>query len=119
MHPTCHRCDQPAVVHWQRRLIQAEIDDLRTAEQGRRDQAVLLADPQQPPPTFGPLPDGRGHTRIVHACAQHAISLDDAALIHQPDCTACDCTPEPQPGAEPITIPGPALPPGWDRTGEI
>lgn len=46
----------------------------------------------------------------VFACTDHAITLDLAALVHQPTCTApnlanlplCDCTPEPAPAPEPL-----------------
>lgn len=57
----------------------------------------------------------------VYGCGQHAITLDAAALVHQPECPApdpghlpaCGCTPEP---AEPVTAPGQdviTLPTGW------
>jgi hypothetical protein len=57
----------------------------------------------------------------VYACGQHPISLEAAALVHQPTCPApdlallpaCGCVPEP---AEPVTAPGQdviTLPTGW------
>lgn len=118
--PACALCGEAAVVHWQRRLTPTEIEVEQAIEQGRRDAALLLADPDRPPPDFGPLPDCLDFTRLVHACYNHAIHGDTAALIHQASCTApaagdlpgCNCTPEtapaPQPDPEPV-----ALPPGW------
>ncbi|MCI3277644.1 hypothetical protein [Streptomyces cylindrosporus] len=110
--PVCAACGEPAVVHWQRRPTDDELAELVAAEQSRRDERLLLADPQLPAPQFGPLPTAGDTTRIVHACAEHAIGLEAAALIHQATCTApaagprdklrvdadevpvCDCTPE-------------------------
>jgi hypothetical protein len=118
--PVCTLCGKKAVVSWQRRLTPAEIAEAQALEQARRDQALLLADPQLPPPDFGPLPGCADWTRIVHGCATHGIEPDAAALIHQGDCTApqvadlpgCDCTPEPTP--QPALEPEPApLPAGW------
>ncbi len=65
----------------------------------------------------GDDPDG---TVPVHACANHAIRLDAAALVHRPTCPApdpaqlpaCGCSPEapvPDPVAQPVTT----LPTGW------
>lgn len=113
--PACGACGIPAVVHWQRRLTPAEIAVQQAIEQDRRDQTLLLADPQLPPPAFPPMPDFLDATRIVPACAQHSISLDAATLTHQATCAApptCDCTPEPPPQPTPDP-PGPDLPPGW------
>lgn len=113
--PVCAGCGEPAVVHWQRRLTEAEIAAEQAIEQARRDARLLLADPQLPPPDFGPMPDYLDATTIVPACVKHAIALDAAAHIHQATCTAppaCDCTPEPLPEPEPEP-PAPELPPGW------
>lgn len=118
--PACGLCGDPAVVHWQRRLTPDEVAAAQQLEQERRDEAAPLADPQLPPPDFGPLPDCADWTRIVHGCTQHAIGLDAATLIHRAGCTApdaadlpgCNCTPEPAP--EPPAEPEPApLPAGW------
>jgi hypothetical protein len=89
-------------VNWQRRPTEAEVADVINTEEERRAVLQLLADPLLGPPEFGPLPIGDGMTRPVYACAQHAITLDGASLIHQSTCTApntdnlpgCDCTPE-------------------------
>jgi hypothetical protein len=59
-------------------------------------------------------------TEPVFACGQHPISLDLAAHVHAPACSApdpkalpgCDCTPEPLPQPEPITTTT-VLPTGW------
>lgn len=105
--PACALCGVEAVVQWQRRLTDAELAGYIGLEQERRDERLLLADPQQPAPDFGPLPTAADCTRPVFACGPHAITLDAAALVHQATCTApatadlpgCDCTPEapPQP----------------------
>lgn len=116
----CGLCGGPAVVHWQRRLTDAEFADYLHAEQTRRDTATLLADPQQPPPAFGPMPLPDDCTRPVFACIHHAIGQDAAARIHTKACTApnaqdlpaCDCTPEPLPTPEPEPAPQ-QLPAGW------
>jgi len=123
--PVCGTCGDTAVVNWRRRLTGDELAAHVRVEQERREQALLLADPQLPYPVFPPLPDGADDTRTVYACADHAITLDGAALIHASDCTApndagmhgCDCTPEPQPPAEEPT-PGLALPDHWLTGGE-
>lgn len=117
--PACTNCGGPAVVHWQRRLNPTEVAAAQAIEQGRRDQADLLADPQKPPALWPPLPTCDDWTNIVHSCWDHALIRDDRALIHQAACTApgaelpgCDCTPETAAKAEP----GPAaveLPDGW------
>ena len=123
--PACTNCGEPAVVNWRRRLTGDELAAHVRAEQDRRAQALLLADPQLPTPAFPPILDGTNDTRTVYACADHAITLDGAALIHASDCTApnddgmhgCDCTPEPPPqGAEPE--PALALPAHWLTGGE-
>lgn len=118
--PACGLCGGPAVVHWQRRLTADEVAGEQAKEQARRDQAVLLADPDKPLPEFPPLPDCADYTRIVHGCTHHAITRDAASLIHQGACTApaaadlpgCDCTPEapPAPTPDPESAP---LPDGW------
>lgn len=120
--PQCALCGAAAVVHWLRRLTPDEIAAEQAKEQARRDEATLLADPQQPAPVFGPLPDCLDYTRAVHGCMSHAITADAAAHIHQATCRApsegdlphCNCTPEqpPQgdagPGSDALL-----LPPGW------
>jgi hypothetical protein len=120
--PTCSAatCSDPAVVHWQRRLTPDEITQEQAREQDRRDRLIALADPQLPPPDFGPMPDCLTYTHTVYGCMRHAITRDAAALIHQAECTApkpgdlpgCDCTPEPAPQPDPDP-PAPQLPPGW------
>jgi hypothetical protein len=109
--PVCGACGDTAVVNWRRRPTEDELAEVIAAEQSRREQVVLLADPQQPAPEFGPLPSGDDMTRTLYACADHAIGLDAAALIHASTCTApnevgqhgCDCTPEPPP--QPVAPP--------------
>jgi hypothetical protein len=115
----CERCFAPAVAQWRRRLTDRELGVELAREQERRAQAFVLRDTQLPPPDFGPLPTGADYTRAVYACGDHAIGLDDAALIHQPDCTGphgdhtphpqCTCEPESLPEPEPTPVsPGPA-----------
>ncbi|RCH70453.1 hypothetical protein DT019_02910 [Streptomyces sp. SDr-06] len=116
----CGLCGGEALVHWQRRLTDPEFADYLHAIQTRRDELTLLADPQQQPPDFGPLPTQTDVTRAVGACIHHAIGQDAAARIHTKACTApnaktlpaCDCTPEPLPAPEPDPAPQ-ELPPGW------
>jgi hypothetical protein len=113
--PSCAACGAPAIVHWQRRLTDAEVTEQQDIEQARRWEIGLLADPDQPPPVFPPLPDFLDATTVVPACADHSISLELAALVHAKDCAAppvCACTPEPTPDPEPQPEPA-ALPPGW------
>lgn len=124
--PTCASCAEPAIVHWLRRPTDDELAEVISAEQSRREQVLLLADPQLPAPEFGPLPTGDGMTRTVYACGPHAITMDAAALVHASSCTApndadlpgCDCTPEPlpQPPVEEAR-PAPALPAHWVTGG--
>ncbi|MGW2520452.1 hypothetical protein ACWC09_26255 [Streptomyces sp. NPDC001617] len=105
--PLCTGCGLEAVVHWRRRPTDSELTELVAAEQSRRDEMLLLADPQLPPPAFPPLPATDNTTITVYACAAHAITLDAATHTHQGTCTApneahlpgCDCTPEPHPHA--------------------
>jgi len=119
--PACGLCGTPAIVHWQRRLTPDEITEQQVLEQARRDEAVLLADPQLPPPEFGPMPGYLDAARIVFGCKDHAITQDAAALTHQAHCTApaahglpgCNCAPEPAPQPEPEP-PAAELPPGWN-----
>lgn len=116
----CTLCGETAVVHWLRRLTPDEVAQEQAIEQGRRDNVMLLADPQLPAPTFGPLPDCADCVHTVWACGEHAIEADAAALVHQGDCTApnaddlpgCGCTPEPAPEQPPVPEPAP-LPAGW------
>lgn len=118
--PACTLCGGPAVVHWQRRLTADEVAVEQAKEQARRDEITRLADPQQPPPEFGPLPDCADYTAAVHGCIGHAITLNAASLVHQGTCTApteadlpgCNCTPEkaPQPDPDPEPV---QLPAGW------
>lgn len=119
--PLCGACSGRAVAHWQRRLTTAELAAHTSAEQDRRDRVLQQADPQQPAPHFGLLPQENDCTTPVFACAHHAISLDAAARIHRNTCTApnlahlpgCDCTPEPAaPPVEPDPAPG-TLPNHW------
>lgn len=120
--PLCGACGDTAVVNWRRRLTTDELAEHVRLEQERRDRALLLADPQLPPPVFPPLPDGSDDTRTVYACADHAITMDGAALVHENTCTApneagqhgCDCTPEPHPQKRaPEPEPALKLPAHW------
>lgn len=122
--PACVACGETAIVHWLRRLTDDELAEHIRIEQERREQALLLADPQLPAPVFPPLPTGEGFTRTVYSCGPHAITMDAAALVHASSCTApneadlpgCDCTPEPPPEApiEPAAAP---LPDHWVTGG--
>ena len=127
--PRCAGCGGPAVVQWLRRPTQDELDDAHRVERARRDQALLLADPQQPAPEFGPLPAPGDMTVPVYACTGHAIALEAATRIHASACTApndadlpgCDCTPEPLPEPEPahaFAPPVSRLPAHWLPGGE-
>ncbi|MFF4403821.1 hypothetical protein [Streptomyces sp. NPDC001404] len=101
--PVCRLCGERAVVHWQRRLTEAEFAAHLTLE-----HAAVQAE----------------YTTVVFACAAHAITLDAAARVHQATCTApsardlpgCDCTPEPAPPPDPEPTAADVaavLPPGW------
>lgn len=112
-------CASTAVVQWRRRLTAVELAELVRAEEGRRAEITLLADPQSPP-VFGPMPGAGDSTVAVFACADHALDLELAAHIHAAECAAphpdhmpaCDCEPEPHPipEAPPATV---TLPTGW------
>jgi hypothetical protein len=104
-------------VNWRRRPTDDEHAAHITLEQERRDERLLLADPQQPAPVFPPLPTADTTTITVYACADHAISMEAASRIHQARCTApfpgitggtepvkCDCTPEPHPTTTPDPV---------------
>ncbi|MFE5037171.1 hypothetical protein [Streptomyces sp. NPDC056683] len=120
--PFCAACGEPAAVNWARRPTADEVAEVIRNELARREQLLLLTDPQLPRPDFGPLPTSDGMTRTVYACADHAISLDGASLIHECTCTApnpadlpgCDCTPE-TPDPDPMDAPLAArtLPAHW------
>jgi hypothetical protein len=118
--PTCTLCGAQAVVNWQRRLTDGELAAYQGLEQEKRDEWLNLADPQQPPPDYGPLPQASDCTAPVYACGPHAIGMDAAALIHAKSCTApnaatlpgCDCTPEPAPQAAMTAEPS-RLPAHW------
>lgn len=112
--PPCGTCGTPAAVHWQRRLTTDEIAAQQKIEQDRRNDTLVLADPQLPAPVFPPMPDFLDATTTIYGCAQHAITLDQAVHTHTAGCTAppCNCTPEPlpKPAPEPPSV---ELPPGW------
>ena len=105
----CAACGAEAVVNWRRRPTDAELAEIVAAEETRREELRLLANPQLPPPQFPPLPTAQDTTRTLYACAQHALDVEPASLIHQKTCTApnaegqwgCDCTPEPAPKPAP------------------
>ncbi|MCY0917046.1 hypothetical protein OS965_02495 [Streptomyces sp. H27-G5] len=118
--PACELCGGPAVVHWQRRLTDDEYDAYLAIHQAKRDEQLLLGDPQGAAPTPEPLPLPADCTRAVHGCVNHAIGINAAAHVHAKTCTApqvddlpgCDCSPEPLP--KPAPEPEPAqLPASW------
>lgn len=121
--PRCERCGSPAIAQWQRRLTDVELGVELAREQQRREQAYQLRDVQLPAPDFGPMPTSADFTRAVYACGDHAIGMEDAARIHQPDCTGphgdhdphpqCSCEPEPEPLPEPEPEPIPVAPTHW------
>lgn len=102
--------DDDGGVNWQRRLTPNELAAHIATEQAKRDERLLLADPQLPPPVFLPLPTGENDTITLLACVDHAIDKEAASHIHQATCTApnergqhgCDCAPEPHPAPEPV-----------------
>lgn len=103
----CHgaTCTADSLVHWQRRLTPAEVDVEHAREQAKRAGWLELRDIAQPAPDYGPLPDASTYSYLVHACGDHAIGMDAAALVHQADCPGpdserlpeCGCDPEPLP----------------------
>jgi hypothetical protein len=125
MSPLCRLpgCPATPVTQWRRRLTENELATAVAAEQGRRDELTALADPQLPPPDFGPMPTASDYVRAVFACGKHAIDLDLAARIHQASCATaepgqlpdCGCTPEPPPtpSPDPGSQPTTTLPTGW------
>jgi hypothetical protein len=123
--PLCVACGEPAIVHWLRRLTDAELGEVRRVENERRAEVLRLADPQLPAPVFPPLPSGEDFTRTVYACGTHAIAMDAAALVHASSCSApneanlpdCDCTPEALPPAPIEEAPVQALPEHWVSGG--
>ncbi|MEW2518141.1 hypothetical protein [Actinacidiphila alni] len=107
-------CTGTVVVHWQRHLLPDEVAAQEAIEQDRRATILIEADPQLPAPEFPPM-DFSSATALVHSCAQHALSIDAASVVHQATCTAppvCDCTPDPVPQPDPLIDP-PAMPAGW------
>jgi hypothetical protein len=118
----CVRCGADAVVHWQRHPTPVELAAIIGLENERRARAEQLADPQAPLPVWPALPTAEDTLVAVYACAEHSLTLDEAALIHTAQCTApnpddlpgCDCTPKALP-TEPETPASPpvGLPPGW------
>lgn len=107
--PVCTRCGAPAVVHWLRRLTDTELAAHIGLWESRRAEQLLMADPALPAPAHGPLPTAADCTTPVYGCADHAVSLEAAAFIHEAACTApptghlpgCDCSPEPATQPEP------------------
>ncbi|MFE9844685.1 hypothetical protein [Streptomyces goshikiensis] len=107
-------------MHWQRRLTDDEVTAYLATYQAKRDEQLLLADPQAAAPEPGPLPLATDCTRVVHGCINHAIGIDAAAHVHAKTCTApqaddlpgCNCTPEPLPAPEPMLEPV-QLPASW------
>ena len=112
--PGCSTCGDQPIAQWQRRPTSTELATLIAAEETRRAEALLLADPENPP-IFPPLPSLDDTTMAVYACPEHAIHLDLAARIHAADCTGCDCDPEPLPAPTPMPGEAPTvtLPTGW------
>lgn len=114
-------CPSTGVVQWRRRLTDAEFAEVVADEESRREQVLLLADPELPAPTFGPLPVLSDCVRAVYACGPHAITLAAGALVHQATCSApdpthtpaCSCTPEAPSETGAPTDPTITLPTGW------
>jgi hypothetical protein len=123
--PACALCGAEAVVNWQRRLTDGELTAHVALEQEKRDERLLLADPQQPAPDYGPPPTAADCTAPVYACGLHAIAMDAAALVHAKGCTApakadlpgCDCTPEPAPAPQLAKAEPSRLPEHWTTGG--
>ncbi|MGW1744585.1 hypothetical protein ACWCRD_02995 [Streptomyces sp. NPDC002092] len=121
--PVCAACGGQAVVNWRRRPTADELAAHVAAEQERRQERILLADPQQAAPVFPPLPTADDTTVTMYACGAHAIGMDAAALIHAGSCSApnetdlpgCDCEPEPHP--EDAPEPPSMLPDHWQTGG--
>lgn len=112
--PGCSTCGAQAIAQWRRRPTETELAALVSAEEARRAEAMLLADPDRPP-VFPPLPTVDDTTMAVYGCAEHAIHMDAAAQIHEATCSGCDCEPEPLPEPTPMPGTGPTitLPTGW------
>lgn len=116
----CGACGATAVVQWRRRPTAAELAAVVAVEEQRRADALAMADPQQPAPTFGPLPTAADTVVALHACAAHGIPPAGASRVHQAACSApavahgCDCSPEPVPAGDLFAAsPTPTLPTGW------
>lgn len=114
-------CTGGAVAQWQRRLTDEELAEHVAAERERRDRLVARAEEAgRVIPAFGALPCAGDCTRVVFACADHAIPLDLAARVHESGCSApdartgqgCDCAPEPL-DLPPMHVPLVVLPAGW------
>ena len=116
-------CTNPPLVQWQRRPTAAELKPIVDAEQARRHQILTDADSQRPAPVFRSMPGQRDTTIAIFGCNTHAISMDLAARVHAPNCTApdpavlpgCNCTPEPLPPPEPMHAAALALPDHWQN----
>ena len=110
----CHAttCSETPLVHWQRRLTADEVDIEHAIERHKRDGWLELRDVEQPMPDYGPLPDPSSYSYLVYACADHAIDMDAAGLVHQNTCAGpdsdalplCDCDPEPAPAPRPRPV---------------
>lgn len=110
------KCGEPAVVQWKRRPAPDE------AQQAAAQEAT----PADTPAAEG-LPSDKSTDSYVpvYACADHALTADSAALMHESTCTGpgkarvCDCEPEaatPDFPTSPGPVPGEPerrLPPGW------
>lgn len=124
---TAHACWQAGcatdvIVQWRRRLTEPEFAALVALEMERRAVMLTNANPQGPPPVFGPLPAAQDCARAVHACGKHALGMELAAQVHAAHCAGpapdlhpgCACEPEPLPDVLPdvglITV----LPAHWN-----
>lgn len=118
---TCGHCGGAPEVQWQRRPTPGELAVLVAAAEARRAEILALADPQQPPPVFGPLPAYETTSVAVYACREHAVHAEHASRVHLPDCSAphvahlpeCDCEPEPHPDPVPLSVPKALTATGW------